>query len=116
MPQMVAMELEVPDDLARFRLPPGVNTRLQGLLDRQDSGKRLTAAERKEAQSDIPDGLRRWVMLRAEDRCEYCRWAQKGQEATFHIDHILPKVAGGWTAAANLALACVIVIGKGVVQ
>ena len=144
MPQMVAIELEVPDDLARFRLPPGVNTRLQGLLDRQDSGKRLTAAERKEAQgarqprrdafaapaasrtsrpssseeamSDIPDRLRRLVVLRAGDRCEYCRLAQKGQEATFHIDHILPKVAGGWTAAANLALACVIVIGKVVVQ
>jgi hypothetical protein len=31
----------VPDDLARFRLPPAVNTRLQELLDRQDSGKRL---------------------------------------------------------------------------
>ncbi len=50
MPQMVAIQLEVPDDLARFRLPPGVNSRLQELLDRQDTGKRLTAAERKEAQ------------------------------------------------------------------
>ena len=50
MSQMVAIQLEVPDDLARFRLPPGVNSRLQGLLDRQDSGKRLTAAERREAQ------------------------------------------------------------------
>ena len=50
MPQMVAIQLEVPDDLARFRLPPGVNTRLQELLDRQDSGKRLTPSERKEAR------------------------------------------------------------------
>ena len=50
MPQMVAIQLEVPDDLARFRLPPGVNTRLQELLDRQDSGQRLTASERKEAR------------------------------------------------------------------
>lgn len=50
MSQMVAIKLEVPDDLARFRLPPGVNTRLQELLDRQDSGERLTPAERKEAQ------------------------------------------------------------------
>ena len=53
--------------------------------------------------SDIPARLRRVVVLRAGDRCEYCRLAQKGQEATFHIDHILPKVAGGRTAAANLA-------------
>ena len=50
MPQMVAIQLEVPDDLARFRLPPGVNTRLQELLDRQDSGKRLTAAELSAAE------------------------------------------------------------------
>jgi len=57
--------------------------------------------------SDIPARLRRMVVSRAGDRCEYCRLTQKGQEATFHIDHILPKVAGGRTAAANLALACV---------
>ena len=50
MPQMVAIQLVVPDDLARFRLPPGVNTRLHQLLDRQDSGKRLTASERREAR------------------------------------------------------------------
>jgi hypothetical protein len=50
MSQTVAIQLEIPDDLAQFRLPPGVNSRLQELLDRQDSGKRLTAAERKEAE------------------------------------------------------------------
>lgn len=50
MSQVVAIELEMPDDLARFCLPPAVDERLQKLLDRQDSGKRLTAAERKEAE------------------------------------------------------------------
>ena len=50
MPHVVAIELEMPDDLARFRLPLAVNKRLQALLDRQDSGARLTAAERKEAE------------------------------------------------------------------
>ncbi len=50
MSQMVAIQVEVPDDLARFRLPSGVNARLQDLLDRQDDGERLTLAERKEAQ------------------------------------------------------------------
>jgi len=57
--------------------------------------------------SDIPARLRRLVVLRAGNRCEYCHLAQKGQEATFHVDHILPKVAGGRATAANLALACV---------
>jgi hypothetical protein len=50
MSHSVAIRLEMPDDLARFRLPPGVNGRLQALLDRQDGGERLSAAERKEAE------------------------------------------------------------------
>ena len=50
MSHVVAIELEMPGDLARFRLPLAVNKRLQALLDRQDSGKRLTSAERKEAE------------------------------------------------------------------
>lgn len=55
----------------------------------------------------VPDGLRRQVILRAGDRCEYCRLAQEGQEATFHIDHVVPRAAGGTTTPDNLALACV---------
>jgi hypothetical protein len=55
----------------------------------------------------IPARLRRHVVERADNRCEYCRLAQTGQEATFHIDHILPAVAGGDTSLENLALACV---------
>ena len=46
----VAVEIEIPDDLARFRLPAGVQARLQGLLDRQDGGVPLTEAERQEAE------------------------------------------------------------------
>jgi hypothetical protein len=50
MSQVVSIQLEVPDDLARFHLPAGVNRRLQELLDRQDGGARLSAAERQEAE------------------------------------------------------------------
>lgn len=57
--------------------------------------------------SGIPARLRRLVVLRAVGRCEYCGLSQEGQEATFHVDHILPKAAGGVTRAENLALACV---------
>jgi hypothetical protein len=49
MPKM-AIELEMPADLARFRLPAGVNARLQELLDRQDEGVSLSPAEREEAE------------------------------------------------------------------
>jgi len=46
----VAIELELPEDLSRFRLPPGVEARLQQLLNRQDEGTALTEAERQEAE------------------------------------------------------------------
>ena len=57
--------------------------------------------------SDIPRTLAEVVTLRAANRCEYCRLSQLGQEATFHIDHVVPQAAGGPTEADNLALACV---------
>jgi hypothetical protein len=57
--------------------------------------------------SHIPAALRRLVLQRAAGRCEYCRLSQQGQEATFHIDHIIPVAAGGQTVVENLALACV---------
>ncbi|MBM4256806.1 MAG: HNH endonuclease [Deltaproteobacteria bacterium] len=55
----------------------------------------------------IPAPLRRLVRRRAAGRCEYCQLSQQGQEATFHVDHIVPVTADGPTSAENLALACV---------
>ncbi len=46
----VTIEVDLPSDLARFRLPEGVAARLQTLLDRQDSGQPLSASERDEAE------------------------------------------------------------------
>jgi hypothetical protein len=46
----LTLEVDVPDDLASFRLPDAVAARLQTLLDRQDSGEPLNAAERAEAE------------------------------------------------------------------
>jgi hypothetical protein len=57
--------------------------------------------------SDISSTLHAEVVLRAGNRCEYCGLSQLGQEATFHIDHVIPRAAGGPTTAGNLALACV---------
>ena len=57
--------------------------------------------------SDIPAALRDEVVLRAGNRCEYCGLSQAGQEAAFHVDHVVPRVAGGPTELNNLALACV---------
>jgi hypothetical protein len=57
--------------------------------------------------SNIPLFLRKLVVRRAKNHREYCHLAQKGQEATFHIDHIKPVASGGETIGENLALACV---------
>lgn len=45
------------------------------------------------------------VIERAAERCEYCRMHVALQGATFHIEHVLPRVLGGEDALDNLALA-----------
>lgn len=57
--------------------------------------------------SRIPASLTRAVVRRAKGRCEYCRLSQDGQEATFHVDHVVPLASDGPTTLDNLALACV---------
>jgi hypothetical protein len=46
----LTLEVELPADLDRFRLPQAVADRLQSLLDRQDSDQPLTPQERAEAE------------------------------------------------------------------
>ena len=63
----LTLDIELPADLARFRLPEAVATRLQALLDRQDAGQTLTAPERDEAAGlvDLADFFT-LLRLRAE--------------------------------------------------
>jgi hypothetical protein len=46
----LTLEVDLPDDLARLRLPAAAAARLQALLDQQDAGTGLSIAERDEAQ------------------------------------------------------------------
>ncbi len=55
---------------------------------------------------NVPAALAARVRQRANHRCEYCRMSQSLQGASFHIEHIQPRVHGGKTFLANLALAC----------
>ncbi len=59
MKQAIHLDLELPGDLARFKLPSGVNARLSELLDKQDKGPGLTDQERLEADGlvDLVDTL-----------------------------------------------------------
>ena len=50
-PRQVVVNLDMPTDLATFKLPNALDDRLQHLLDRQDRGERLTPAERQEAEA-----------------------------------------------------------------
>jgi len=67
MPQSIQLEVEVPGDLVRFRLPEGVQHRLQELLDKQDAGPALNPEEKREAEGlvDLAD-LLSLLRLRAE--------------------------------------------------
>ena len=67
MSQAIDFQIEVPDDLAKFKLPPGVQQRLQSLLDKQDAGNHLSPEERREAEglSDLAE-LLSLLRLRAE--------------------------------------------------
>jgi hypothetical protein len=61
------VEVQFPDDLARFQLSAGVQSRLQDLLDRQDAGQPLTDAERSEAEGLVNVAeLLTWLRLRTE--------------------------------------------------
>jgi hypothetical protein len=59
MSQAIQLKVQMPGDLAKFRLPKGVQKRLHDLLDKQDSGERLTISERREAEglTDLNDLL-----------------------------------------------------------
>jgi hypothetical protein len=67
MQRSVLVELELPKDWRRFRLPPALHQRLLELLDRQDLEGRLSARERREAAAltELVDMLS-LMRLRAE--------------------------------------------------
>ena len=54
----------------------------------------------------VPEALRRLVIERAGEHCEYCLYPQAASFLTFEMEHIIAEKHGGATAAENLALAC----------
>lgn len=54
----------------------------------------------------VPAILRRFVVERADERCEYCRYPQRAALLAFETEHIIAEKHGGTTTADNLALAC----------
>lgn len=56
--------------------------------------------------SYLPADLRRLVIDRAGNCCEYCRVGQAGRVIDFAVDHIIAEKHGGPTEADNLCLIC----------
>jgi hypothetical protein len=54
----------------------------------------------------IPAPLRRLVMRRAVDTCEYCRARAEFSSDPLTVDHIIAVSRNGRTVAENLACAC----------
>ncbi len=54
----------------------------------------------------IPTELRRLIVERARERCEYCLLPAHLSFFPHEIDHIIAEKHGGVTASENLALAC----------
>ena len=56
--------------------------------------------------SYVSASLRREVIGRANNLCEYCRIHQEDQFFAFEIDHIIAEKHGGPTNSENLCLSC----------
>lgn len=54
----------------------------------------------------IPAQLRRAVIQRADNCCEYCHLSQHDNFFTFHVDHIISEKHQGKTQSDNLCLSC----------
>ena len=50
--------------------------------------------------------IRKQVIQRADNQCEYCRLHQNDSFLAFEIDHAVPLKHGGGNELANLALPC----------
>ncbi len=55
---------------------------------------------------DIPAPLRRQVIERARERCEYCRMPDRLSFYPPELDHIIARKHGGQTVLDNLARVC----------
>lgn len=58
------------------------------------------------SRSHIPAQLRRLVIQRAQECCEYCLIFQQDADFPHQVDHLIALKHGGQTSGGNLALAC----------
>lgn len=72
MAESILIELDLPKDLDRLKLPSALNARLQTLLDKQDREGRLSKEERAEAEGLVNLAeLLSLLKLRAQQATEH---------------------------------------------
>ena len=54
----------------------------------------------------VPVQIKRQVIQRATDCCEYCRLSQEDYPFSFHMEHVISEKHDGPTTLENLALSC----------
>jgi hypothetical protein len=54
----------------------------------------------------MDSATRRFVQIRAEERCEYCLLRQEHSDFPLHVEHVIAKQHGGTDEPENLALCC----------
>jgi hypothetical protein len=59
----------------------------------------------------IPTRLAQEVRDRANEVCEYCLLPQNSQEATFHIDHVVPRREGDFEGLTPTGHATISALG-----
>lgn len=57
-------------------------------------------------ESYVSAGLRRLIVQRAGNCCEYCKYPGHYSPQNLSLDHVTPRFGGGETTADNLALSC----------
>ena len=62
------VELDIPNDWQRFKLPPALNSRLQELLDSQDREGKLSRSEGQEAKALAVASIEKALGLNPESR------------------------------------------------
>lgn len=54
----------------------------------------------------ISTGMRQAILVRAQNRCEYCQSRFDYTTETFAVEHVVPVSRGGSNAQENLAFSC----------
>src|SRR5713101_8287042 len=57
-------------------------------------------------ESYVSAGLRRLIVERAGNCCEYCKYPGHYAPQSLSLDHITPRFSSGETSSDNLALSC----------